>query len=168
MADVTYQQVGATKGGTLPAGYRHYEADFLLSGPGSFERAKDGIRTWQVHRGAGAQVFPDAYGNGETVLVLLGVGPVQVIAPCRVVYIVDEPDRFGFAYGTLPGHPEEGEERFIVERDGGGSAFFEVRAFSKPADLIVKAAGPAARLLQDQMTYRYGRAMQKWVTASGE
>ena len=27
-------------------------------------------------------------------------------APCRVVYVIDEPDVRGFAYGTLPGHPE--------------------------------------------------------------
>jgi uncharacterized protein (UPF0548 family) len=30
-------------------------------------------------------------------------------APVRVVYVVDEPTRRGFAYGTLPGHPESGE-----------------------------------------------------------
>ena len=34
-------------------------------------------------------------------------------APCRVVYVIDEPDIRGFAYGTLPGHPESGEERFV-------------------------------------------------------
>ena len=36
--------------------------------------------------------------------VIVHLGPVR--APCRVVYVVDEPDRRGFAYGTLPGHPE--------------------------------------------------------------
>jgi hypothetical protein len=33
--------------------------------------------------------------------------PVGFIdAVCRVVAVIDEPDRFGFAYGTLPDHPE--------------------------------------------------------------
>jgi uncharacterized protein (UPF0548 family) len=40
--------------------------------------------------------------------VLAHLGPIRV--PCRVVYVLDEPERRGFAYGTLPGHPESGEE----------------------------------------------------------
>jgi uncharacterized protein (UPF0548 family) len=40
--------------------------------------------------------------------------------PCRVVYVLEETggevERYGFAFGTLPGHSEEGEERFTVER----------------------------------------------------
>ena len=47
--------------------------------------------------------------------VIVHLGPVR--APCRVVYVVDEPDRRGFAYGTLPGHAESGEERFVVRYD---------------------------------------------------
>jgi Domain of unknown function (DUF1990) len=38
-------------------------------------------------------------------------------APCRVVCVVDEAgptSKFGFAYGTLPGHVESGEERFLI------------------------------------------------------
>ena len=39
---------------------------------------------------------------------------------CRIVYVVDEAGpvtKFGFAYGTLPGHAGTGEERFLVEWD---------------------------------------------------
>jgi phosphatidylserine/phosphatidylglycerophosphate/cardiolipin synthase-like enzyme len=40
---------------------------------------------------------------------------------CRVVYVIDEPDgpiaRFGFAYGTLPGHAVAGEELFLATWD---------------------------------------------------
>jgi uncharacterized protein (UPF0548 family) len=35
----------------------------------------------------------------------------------RVVAVADEPDRCGFAYGTLPGHAVCGEEAFVVARD---------------------------------------------------
>ena len=41
---------------------------------------------------------------------------------CRIVYVVDESgpiSKFGFAYGTLPGHVESGEERFLIEWDRG-------------------------------------------------
>jgi uncharacterized protein (UPF0548 family) len=37
---------------------------------------------------------------------------------CRIVYVLDDIQpvrRFGFAYGTLPGHAERGEERFSIE-----------------------------------------------------
>ncbi|GAA4732513.1 hypothetical protein GCM10023350_14890 [Nocardioides endophyticus] len=49
-----------------------------------------------------------------------GLGPLALRIPCRVVYVVDEPERAGFAYGTLPGHPETGEELFLLSRLGDG------------------------------------------------
>lgn len=39
---------------------------------------------------------------------------------------IDEPDRQGFAYGTLPGHPESGIEQFTLTRR-------YLRALSTPA-----------------------------------
>jgi uncharacterized protein (UPF0548 family) len=45
-------------------------------------------------------------------VVLLRAGGLRI--PCRVVYTVSEADRQDFAYGTLPGHPEQGEEAFVV------------------------------------------------------
>lgn len=53
----------------------------------AFDRAKEGLRRWQAHVGAGATVFPgDRISQGETVLVLLRFGPLQIVAPCRIVY----------------------------------------------------------------------------------
>ena len=60
---------------------------------------------------------------------------------CRVVYVVDEPGRFGLAYGTLPGHVERGEERFLVERDStDGSVWYDLLAFSRPNSLVARLA----------------------------
>ncbi|HEV8560641.1 MAG TPA: DUF1990 family protein [Actinophytocola sp.] len=42
-------------------------------------------------------------------------------APGRVVHVVEEEHRRGFAYGTLPGHPECGEEAFLLERHADGT-----------------------------------------------
>ena len=73
---------------------------------------------------------------------------------CRIVYVVDEEGpvtRFGFAYGTLPGHAGAGEERFLVEWDrASGEVWYDILAFSRPhvflspAGLPVHAAGPGA------------------------
>ena len=74
-------------------------------------------------------------------------GPLRIVAPTRVVYVIDEPDRRGFAYGTLPGHPESGEEVFIVERQA-GSTSVEVRAFSRPGRWFTRLGAPVARRIQ--------------------
>jgi uncharacterized protein (UPF0548 family) len=38
---------------------------------------------------------------------------------CLIVYVIEEEasllKRYGFAFGTLPGHVERGEDRFTVE-----------------------------------------------------
>ena len=50
---------------------------------------------------------------------------------CRVIYIIDEDDRWGYAYGTLPHHVERGEESFIVSKDKGGNVTFTVESSPK-------------------------------------
>ncbi|QVI20897.1 DUF1990 domain-containing protein [Nocardia tengchongensis] len=70
---------------------------------------------------------------GTELTVRLALGPIGVNAPCRVVYVLDDPNRRGFAYGTLPGHPESGEELFAVEYDpADDSVHGIIAAFSNP------------------------------------
>ncbi len=58
-------------------------------------------------------------------------------------------DRFGFAYGTLPGHVEKGEERFAVEWDhGDDSVHYDVLGFSRPKHPMAWPGYPLARSLQ--------------------
>ena len=85
--------------------------------------------------------------------------------PLAGVRVVDEPDRYGFAYGTLPAHPEEGEERFVATRDETGAVRFEVAAFSRPHDLLTKLGGPVARAVQRRATQQYLDGMRAWMTA---
>lgn len=94
---------------------------------------------------------------GDTAIMRIGLWPADV--PARVVYVVDEPDRRGFAYGTLPGHPESGEEAFVVERRPDDSVWLTVRAFSRPASALFRIGSPAMRLLQAVYTARYLRAL---------
>ena len=69
-------------------------------------------------------------------------GPFVLVIPCRIVYVVDQERCFGFAYGTLPGHPESGEERFVVEETEGGEALLRMTAFSRP-DVLLDLASTA-------------------------
>lgn len=75
--------------------------------------------------------------------------------PVRVVYVVDEPDRRGAAFGTLPGHALSGEELFLVERRADGSVWFQVRIFSRPADGWWRAVTPLLRIVQFFLVRRY-------------
>ena len=79
--------------------------------------------------------------------------------PVRVIYVVNEPRKVGFAYGTLPGHPEDGEESWMVEQRDDGSVWITVRAFSRPANGWWWAVYPALRLVQAYYTERYLRAL---------
>src|SRR5208282_1535108 len=115
--------------------------DVIRSGAQVLADAADALFSWQVHLRASVRVSPSSATAGSGTVVLLGLraGPVQIGAPCRVVYVVNEPDRQGFAYGTLLGHPERGEEAFLIERHGGGAVTFTITAFSRPATLLATA-----------------------------
>ena len=159
----TYDQLAATAGPELPPRYHHDRHERRVGGPLHFDRAREGLKTWQAHRGAGAEVYPlDAFAQGDSVLVRVRMGPIWAVAPCRIIYVIDEPDRFGLAYGTLPGHPESGEEAFMVERDS-RSTTFRIVAFSRPADVITRLGGPIARVVQLRTTRRYMEALASFV-----
>jgi uncharacterized protein (UPF0548 family) len=83
-----------------------------------------------------------------------------MIIPCRVIYTIEEADRRGFAYGTLPGHPEQGEDAFIVLMTDTGQVRIEVRAFSRPASLLARSGGPVTRMVQQYATDRYLNAIR--------
>ena len=77
-----------------------------------------------------------------------------------MVYVVDEPDRRGFAYGTLPGHAESGEELFLVRYDPATeNVYADVTAFSRHATWWSRLASPVTSLVQQVVTERYLRAL---------
>ena len=96
---------------------------------------------------------------GDTAVLSIPVGPFHVTAPCRVIYVIDEPKRKGFAYGTLVGHPESGEEAFVVSQTDDGSVWLSIRAFSRPSTAKWRALAPFLRLAQLFFTRRYFRAL---------
>lgn len=96
---------------------------------------------------------------GDTVIMRVPFYPFPV--PARVVYVIDEPLRKGFAYGTLPGHPERGEEAFIVDYRDDDSVWLTIRAFSRPANWVFWVGYPIVRLMQEVYTGRYERALAR-------
>jgi uncharacterized protein (UPF0548 family) len=165
-AQPTYPERGATLTGELPHGYHHlFEGTVLGRGPETFARASQGLRTWRAHHLRGVRVFPaDApLRAGATVVVTLGARTGAIAAPCRIIAVVEEPGRFGFAYGTLPGHPEQGEESFVVTIADDSIVRFHIRAFSRPGDPLTRLAGPVGRRMQSIATKEYLRALSRFV-----
>jgi uncharacterized protein (UPF0548 family) len=170
-ADVTYRQVGATRDGPLPAGYGHVLRDVVVGrGRPAFERAAEGLFRWQMHREAGLEPVSDAASAvpGAVVILRAGLGPLRLTVPCRVVYIEQGDARRGFAYGTLPGHPEQGEEAFLVVLEQTGEVHVRIRAFSRSASPLARAGGPVTRLVQAYVTNRYISALRHLAHSSRE
>ncbi|RMI35590.1 DUF1990 family protein [Nocardia stercoris] len=157
----TYVEVGATRepDGPVPAGYHRFELRRRLgSGRALFETAAEQILAYRMQRAAGifARASTPVASPGTRLTVRLGVGPIGIEAPCQVVYVLDEPDRRGFAYGTLPGHPEIGEELFAVEYDpADDSVHGVIAAFSRPGTWYARLGGPVTRMLQHAIGRRY-------------
>lgn len=155
---LTYPEVGATAA-ELPAGYHHLRKTSVIGrGRDRFEQAAAAGMRWGMLRGAGLRVEATAVEAAVGAEVLVHLGPV--VAPCRVVYVVDEPDRRGFAYGTLPGHAVSGEELFLVSYEpDSGRVSAEVTAFSRHATWWSRLGAPVTSVVQRVVTDRYLRAL---------
>ncbi|EWT01263.1 hypothetical protein N865_05640 [Intrasporangium oryzae NRRL B-24470] len=138
------------------AGFRHLEATARLERR-DFDGAVEDLLRWRMHERAGLRVHAsDATARlGSVAVMRLGVGPFSLRVPCRVVEVLEEPTRKGFAYGTLPGHPESGEEAFVLDHLPDGAIQFTITAFSRPASLLARLGGPMTRGAQQWMTRRY-------------
>ncbi|WP_227980839.1 DUF1990 family protein [Nocardia spumae] len=159
----TYSEVGATAG-AFPDGYHQFRLRRRIgTGRAVFESAGDQVLGYRMQRGSGIFHHADTpvAEPGTALTVRLGVAGLGITAPCRVIYVIDEPNRRGFAYGTLPGHPEIGEELFAVEYDPADEAVYGiVEAFSKPGTWYVRLGGPVVRGLQRVMAGRYIEAIR--------
>jgi uncharacterized protein (UPF0548 family) len=155
---LTYVEVGATAG-PLPAGYHHVRESAVIGhGRDRFEEAAAAVLRWGMLRGAGARVTATSEVAAVGSEVIVSLGPVSV--PCRVVYVLDEPDHRGFAYGTLPGHAETGEELFAVRYDpADDTVYAEVTAFSRHGTWWSRLAGPVTSLVQRVISKRYVRCV---------
>ena len=154
----TYAEVGASaRSGTVPGYWTVDRSARLGRGREVFDLARHRIRTWEMHRRAGIDVHSAAptVDIDQDVILWFRWGPVRVGAPCRVVYVIDEPNRVGFAYGTLAGHPERGEEAFAVAIDADGLVTARIWGFSRPASVLGRLDAAAGHLVQRRILRRY-------------
>lgn len=132
-----------------------------------FSRAADATMRFEIQLRSGLTItrapgLADGtvpVGVGDTAVLRLGPGPFAVRIPVRIVYVIDEPRRRGFGYGTLRGHPECGEAAFVVEWRADDSVWLEIRTFSRPGYRVLWLGYPVLRLLQEIYTRRYERAL---------
>ncbi|MEZ5039087.1 MAG: DUF1990 domain-containing protein [Saprospiraceae bacterium] len=146
----SYPEVGASRG-DFPVAYDHdHNKTYLGEGDKTFEAAKWAIHNWHMFPAPWTKVYPypAPLQKGTAVLVLFRLFGLWWVNPCRIIYIVDEKMRFGFAYGTLPGHVEKGEEYFGVYQDEAGKVWYEIHAFSRPAHWAVRLSYPLSRRFQ--------------------
>jgi uncharacterized protein (UPF0548 family) len=163
---LTYRDVGATRRDDLmsrpPAGFRPLERVVRLGeGDPLWEWAVAETLALGIQRRSGLRPVrrdPSVpVGVGER--AILRLGPLRI--PIEVVDVVEEPQRRGFAYGTLRGHPESGEEAFLIERRDDGSVWLRIRAFSRPAHPLLWIGYPVLRVFQEVYTRRYERALTR-------
>ena len=147
----TYAEVGATNATTPSSGYKvdHNRAR-LGDSEATYRRAVETLKSWRQFDLGWVTVVPRAVlvEVGATVAVKARAFGTWSLNASRVVYVIDEPRRWGFAYGTLPDHVECGEERFLIEWLSDDSVWYDILAFSRPQHPLVKLSSPLARFLQ--------------------
>lgn len=152
-----YDGVGSTAA-TMPTGYRQARYQLHLGhGADVFSRAASALDSWQPQLRSGITVHPVDVEprQGQTVVQCIRMGPLWTLAACRIVYRVDQPDRTGYAYGSLAAHPVRGEEAFLIERDPAGVVRARIVVFSRPNHWLVRLGGPIGRLVQRRRAKAY-------------
>lgn len=160
----TYPEVGAT---AMDKEFKHYDNDYnyieLGKGAEIWQKAKEALRNWQHFPLPWTKIYPNTteLKKGAVVVVMFRLFGIWWRNSAKIVYAFDESNRFGFAYGTLPGHIEMGEEVFWVERDATGMVSYHIKAFSKPRFWLAKIGYPIARFYQRKFVKESKVTMQK-------
>src|SRR5262249_22125537 len=115
----SYAEVGFSRD-RAAAGYDlDHNRIALGTGRAALDAACTALRRWQMFPRPWTEIYPKdtPLEAGRAVVMLARVLGLWWMNACRIVYVIDEVEplhRFGFAYGTLPGHVESGEERFTI------------------------------------------------------
>jgi uncharacterized protein (UPF0548 family) len=167
--DFTYDGVGTTAT-VPPPGYTVDSTRIKLGvGRPTFLAAKHLLETWGHFDFGWVEAVPrdTPIQAGSVVAVLVRCVGLWWLNSARIVYVVDENDslaRFGFAYGTLPGHAEMGEERFTIEwNQVNDEVWYDILAFSRPRHILARMGYPLVRRLQKRFARDSCQAMLRGV-----
>lgn len=136
---------------------RRYEFE---AGAGGLEIAREVLADWAMHRGAGVHSHGPAPATGSTVTLWTRVFGAWLLFGCRVTDVIDTDDACGFTYVTLPGHPELGEETFMVTALADHRLELRITATSRPGRVLTRLAGPIGSVLQRRATDRYAASLE--------
>jgi uncharacterized protein (UPF0548 family) len=160
----SYLEVGSTNG-SLPYTYTIDRNRVVLgNGEQVFRHVSSSLHNWQMFKLGWVDVYPAGapIKVGETVAVMVRHFGFWSLNACRIVYVFENERSFGFAYGTLADHAEQGEERFSIEWSAeDDSVSYSILAFSKPRKLAARVARPLSRKLQKRFA-RDSMAAMKW------
>jgi uncharacterized protein (UPF0548 family) len=169
----TYPAVGATAA-VPPAGYVVDHTRIRLGeGEATFRAGRAALGRWDQFRLGWVEAWPPGASirAGEVVASVARCLGLWWLNACRIAYVVDEEGpvaRFGFANGTLPGHAEAGEERFLVEWDrASGEVWYDVLAFSRPNAFLTRLGYPYMRRVQRRFGRESAAAMVRAVGSPG-
>jgi len=158
---VTYGEIGLSDAPTPPKGFirEHHTAELDIP----FAAARDALARFATHRLSYLFVFPEGAraALGENVAVCARIGPLWTTNPCRIVSVDESPTRFRYAYGTLPGHSESGEESFTVQKIDERRTRAETIAVARPIDPLARLGKPIAHVVQRRIKIDYMRAMRE-------
>ncbi len=160
----SYKDIGATRDCPAPAGATVDHNRILLGHGGAvYDKAIDALRRWQMFALTWVTLCSSAapIEIDSTVAVIVRHYGFWSMNAARIVYTIEEPDRFGFAYGTLGEHAEAGEERFLIERNPDeDSIWYDLYAFSTPNALLARLGYPLTRGLQKRFARESLQAMR--------
>ena len=146
----SYPEVNASKTEQVEGYDNDHNKIYLGKGETIWQNAKIALKNWQQFPQDWTTTLPQKtpLKNNKTVAVFFRMFGIWWMNAARIVYTLDDAQRFGFAYGTLPGHVERGEECFWIEKEADGSIFYHIRAFSKPRFWMARLGYPIARAYQ--------------------
>lgn len=168
---LSYEQVGIAK--LSPPGFSIDEASGVLGQSSeTFERAKLALTEWQHFELGWVELFPRgaAIEPGTVVAVLVHHLGFWSINGCRVVYEIGDMKmgtNFGFAYGALTNHAENGEETFeVLLEPETETVVYRIRAVSKPRAALARIGYPITRVFQERFRRDSIRALQRAIQAA--
>lgn len=163
---LSYAPIGIVS--KVPAGYDADDAAVVIgSGEAGFERAKAALTSWKHFDLGWAGVYPAGapIEIGTNVAILVRHFGFWSLNGCRVLYLLGDRSHgstFGFAYGTLTDHAEQGEEIFEVSLNRASQAVtYRIRAASRPRAALARLGYPATRMLQERFRRDSGEALRR-------
>ncbi len=136
---------------------------YLGAGDDVWQAAKCAMSNWAMFPDGWAKIYYQnpVFTEGAIVVLCAHVFGIWWLNASRILYVLDDDQSFGFAYGTLPNHVETGEELFKIFRTEQNEVYFSLTAFSRPRFWAVHWTYPLSRIFQKRFVKDSLQKMKK-------